>query len=375
MANLRNLGVIAALAISPLPAVAHHGVSGQFDTSETFVVTGKITRISLVNPHAYVYFDVEGDTGEAMNMRCELLSGSSLKRRGWSEDMFEIDSVITVNGSPDRDDTTTCYMNQITFENGVTATRESSFADDGSVAAQERQTEREDGTPNIDGNWAMVRPEGEARDPEGRPTAPSLTEAGAAAVADASPDENPRFNCQATNIVMDWWFNQMVNSITQSDTEITLTYGFMDMERTIHLDGSEMPEDVAPSRVGYSVGEWDGNTLVVTTVGFDEGWIMAPLGGRAGVLSDGDDAPEGEAERPERPEGERGGPQPVKNSTELTVTERFVLNDDGSVLTREYVLVDPLYLSEPIEGADEVTLTSDAYEPFACDDLTNERTE
>lgn len=100
MIDLRSLGVITTLAFLPLPALAHHGVSGQFDTSQTFEVTGTITRIRLVNPHAYVYFDVTDDSGEVTNMRCELSSGSLLKRRGWTADMFEIGSQITIQGSP-----------------------------------------------------------------------------------------------------------------------------------------------------------------------------------------------------------------------------------------------------------------------------------
>lgn len=55
------------------------------------------------------------------------------------------------------------------------------------------------------------------------------------------------------------------------------------------------------------------------------------------------------------------------------MVERFTLNEDGTVLTRSYTLTDPVYLEEPIEGFDEVTLTNDSYEPYACDDLTNER--
>lgn len=368
MAEIRNLAVIATLAVLPLPATAHHGVSGQFDTSQSFEVSGAITRVRLVNPHAYVYFDVQDDAGEVTNMRCELQSGSLLKRRGWTTDMFEIGSDITINGSPDRDDPTTCFTNQITFANGVVASRSSSFDDTGTVTAQERETEREDGTPNIDGNWVMVREEG-ARPGTGGGTPMVLTDAGAAAVEGATADDNPRFNCEATNIVMDWWFDDMVNKIEQSETEITLTYGFMDMVRTIHLDGSEMPANFAPSRVGYSTGEWDGYTLVVTTTGFDEGWIGAPLSGPP----PGDEDGAAQDDRPARPEG--GRPQAVKNSTELAVTERFTLNEDGTVLTRDYAFIDPLYLEEPIIGSDEVTLTSDAYAPYECDDLTTERTE
>ncbi len=374
MLSLRRLGLTATLLIMPLAATAHHGVSGQFDTSQTIEVSGLITRISLVNPHAYVYFDVTDEAGDVVNMRCELTSGSLLKRSGWTEEMFEIGSEITISGSPDRDDPTTCLINQITFANGVTADRDSTFGDDGSINVAERQITRDDGTPNIAGTWAMEN----AQDRSGpRPTA-TLTEAGMAAVADASPDQNPRFNCEITNLAMDWVFNGMVNEIAQSDTEITLTYGFMDLARTIHLDGSEMPADFTPSRAGYSTGVWDGDTLVVTTTGFDEGWIMAPLGGRAGLVVDDENGGTEDAERPARPEppeGGRRGPEPAKNSTELTVVERFSLNEDGTVLIREYAFTDPLYLEEPFEGADEVALTADAYEPYACDDLTNERTE
>lgn len=370
MIDLKCLGLIAALAALPLPAVAHHGSSGQFDTSKTVEFTGKITRVRLVNPHAYVYFDVENDAGEVTNHRCELQSGSLLRRHGWSTEMFAVGSEITIVGSPDRSDSTTCYMRQITFENGVTATRNSTFDDDGDLQAEERQTERDDGTPNLAGNWAMVREERAPPGGGGR-TPVVLTVAGAAAVVGATADQNPRFQCQATNIILDWWFDQMVNTIEQSDTEIKLTYGFMDLVRTIHLDGSKMPDDFVPNRAGYSTGEWDGNTLVVTTIGFDEGWIMAPLDGPRG-------RPPGKAgkrrdARPGPPAGRRGPPKPVKNSTELVVTERFTLNEDGTVLRREYAFTDPVYLKDPIKGADEVTLTNAPYEPYACHDLTTER--
>ncbi|CTQ51289.1 DUF6152 family protein [Jannaschia donghaensis] len=368
MPSLQTLGLTATLSVFPLTVLAHHGVSGQFDMSQSYEVTGTITRISLVNPHAYVYFDVADEGGDMTNMRCELTSGSLLRRSGWTEEMFEIGSEITIEGSPDRDDPTTCHMNEITFANGVTANRESTFGEDGTLDVAEREVVRADGTPNIDGNWAVANPRERGG---GRPSV-TLTDAGEAAIADASPEQNPRFNCQPTNIVMDWVFNGMVNAVEQTETEITLTYGFMDLVRTIHLDG-DTPDAIEPSRAGYSVGNWDSDALVVTTTGFDEGWIMAPIGGRAGVLPNSAEAAE-RPEHPERPEGGRG-PQPVKNSTELTVTERFTLSDDGTVLTRDYAFIDPLYLEAPIEGVDEVVLTTDAYRPYDCEDLTNERTE
>jgi hypothetical protein len=42
--------------------------------------------------------------------------------------------------------------------------------------------------------------------------------------------------------------------------------------RTIFLDGRSHPKDLTPSYYGYSVGHWEGDTLVVDTRGFNEGF-------------------------------------------------------------------------------------------------------
>ena len=44
--------------------------------------------------------------------------------------------------------------------------------------------------------------------------------------------------------------------------------------RTIYMDGRQHPATLTPSFYGHSIGRWDGDTLVVDTVGFNEGfWI------------------------------------------------------------------------------------------------------
>lgn len=44
--------------------------------------------------------------------------------------------------------------------------------------------------------------------------------------------------------------------------------------RSIFLDGRKLPEDPNPTWLGYSVGRWEGDALVVDSVGFnDEGWL------------------------------------------------------------------------------------------------------
>jgi hypothetical protein len=44
--------------------------------------------------------------------------------------------------------------------------------------------------------------------------------------------------------------------------------------RMVFTDGRDLPKDPNPTWLGYSVGRWEGDTLVVTTAGFnDRGWL------------------------------------------------------------------------------------------------------
>ena len=44
--------------------------------------------------------------------------------------------------------------------------------------------------------------------------------------------------------------------------------------RQVHTDGRKLPDDPQPTWLGYSVGKWDGDSLVVETAGFnDKTWL------------------------------------------------------------------------------------------------------
>ncbi|HUA19094.1 MAG TPA: hypothetical protein VMB25_10145 [Bryobacteraceae bacterium] len=46
--------------------------------------------------------------------------------------------------------------------------------------------------------------------------------------------------------------------------------------RQVYTDGRSLPDDPQPAWLGYSVGKWDGDALVVDTIGFnDRGWLDA----------------------------------------------------------------------------------------------------
>jgi hypothetical protein len=44
--------------------------------------------------------------------------------------------------------------------------------------------------------------------------------------------------------------------------------------RTIYMDGREHPANLEPTNYGHSIGHWEGNTLVIDTVGYNEDFWM-----------------------------------------------------------------------------------------------------
>jgi hypothetical protein len=64
--------------------------------------------------------------------------------------------------------------------------------------------------------------------------------------------------------------------IVQTPREIVMLFEHPDPPRQIHTDGRPLPKDPAPSWEGSSTGTWQGQTLVVETIGFNgKGWLDA----------------------------------------------------------------------------------------------------
>src|SRR5579871_2416283 len=58
--------------------------------------------------------------------------------------------------------------------------------------------------------------------------------------------------------------------IVQTPKLVVLLYEYQTLFRQVFTDGRGLPEDPNPTWMGYSVGHWEGDTLVVTTAGFND---------------------------------------------------------------------------------------------------------
>jgi len=64
--------------------------------------------------------------------------------------------------------------------------------------------------------------------------------------------------------------------IVQTPSEILMLYEQNTSFRQIFLDGRKLPADPQPSWMGYSVGRWDDDALIVDSIGFnDRSWLDA----------------------------------------------------------------------------------------------------
>jgi hypothetical protein len=122
---------------------------------------------------------------------------------------------------------------------------------------------------NVFGNVGGSTPEGEA------PYQPWAAELVKKRQADNSKD-NPDAHCLPMGI-MQLDSHPYPKKIIQTPTEVLMIYeGSGTTVREIFLDGRPLPkkEDVEPWWNGYSVGHWEGDTLVVETTGLmDDGWL------------------------------------------------------------------------------------------------------
>jgi hypothetical protein len=64
--------------------------------------------------------------------------------------------------------------------------------------------------------------------------------------------------------------------VIQTSGEIVMLYEVETIFRQIFTDGRSLPIDPVPAWMGYSVGRWDGDTLVVNTAGLNDlSWLDA----------------------------------------------------------------------------------------------------
>ena len=89
--------------LAALPAMAHHSITAEFDTSKSFTVKGTITKLEWVNPHAYVYVDAKDEKGNTVSYSFETGPPGNLRRSGVLRNMFAVGDQVTIDAYAAKD--------------------------------------------------------------------------------------------------------------------------------------------------------------------------------------------------------------------------------------------------------------------------------
>ena len=167
--------------------------------------------------------------------------------------------------------------------------------------------------PNFVDVWETSRGPG---GPGGRNARPTLTpeyQAMADAYRADAPEDSPAANCVPPGLPGVMTQPYPIEFLFTPGMVVIVSEAYMQV-RHIYTDGRPHPEDPDPTYMGHSIGHWEGDTLVIDSVGFVD---TTPLAGAG-----------------------------IKHSKDMHVVERVSL-ENPDLLKIETTITDPKALAEP----------------------------
>ncbi len=302
-----------SLLLSAATAVAHHSRSHY--TDEVQELEGELIAVHWVNPHVGFTVDVTNAAGEVERWRFEGLSNlGGMRRAGVLAERFTLGERVRFAGSLSVRRPRDMLVSNMLLEDGTEIllgpNHEPYFAN----RAVGRTAAALDEGPAVD---AVAENRGVFRVwsglLEGQRERFPFTAAAIAARAQWDPIENFAERCEPEGMprIMR---NPHPFEFVDHGSEIALVSELYDLVRTIHMDRDAPPANAAASPLGYSVGRWEGNTLIVVTSRVNWPWF-----------------------------DNIGTPQ----SQAVEMLERFTLSDDQARLDYELTVTDAATFSEP----------------------------
>jgi hypothetical protein len=111
--------LVSLSALSPV-AQAHHAFAAEFDGTKPIEVKGIITKVTLTNPHSWIYVDAKDASGKTVNWGFEFGAPFALAQKGLTRSTVSVGAEVTLRGFLSKNGQAFGYSTHIVLPDGRT---------------------------------------------------------------------------------------------------------------------------------------------------------------------------------------------------------------------------------------------------------------
>ena len=332
---MRFITTTLLLLVLPIITSAHHS-RAEF-SSEIQEIEGELVAVAWRNPHPVLTLKVVNDAGEDEQWDVEAWqSANSLTRKGVPSDAFTIGARVTAAVQVSNRREYLMLGTSISLGDGTQAVLRPGFEPywaNQTVLGSETMA-----LPRDSADAAVADSQGLFRiwtfiDRSGNRSLPLTAAALQRQAAFDELSDHPLWNCDPVGMPVAMDTGQPIEFVDHGD-DIILRIEQNDGVRTIHLNPDSSVADQPATVMGYSVGRWEDDILIVTTKNSSYQYF------------DDDGTPKSEM---------------------MEITERFSLGTDGRSLSWEATMIDPVFFTEPVVlRANWEWVTGETIKPWNC---------